>query len=84
MCNLLKEGAIGASVRSSTTISMQVDNNCTIAHSHLCQRKDNFCARVIGQKYKKSLIAQWHKIAKTAPIKKLCCMSSILCYALWG
>ena len=45
----------------------QVGNNCTIAHSHLCQCKDNFCARVIGQKPKKAQIAQWHKIAKTSP-----------------
>jgi hypothetical protein len=42
-------------------------HNCTIAPSHLCQRKDNFCARVIAMCNSITQITQLHKFAKTAP-----------------
>ena len=49
----------------------EVGNNCTIAHSHLCQRKDNFCARVIGPKPKKH---KWHNCVNKTTLSWLSCI----------
>ena len=51
-------------------------HNYTIS---LCQREDNFCARVIGDVQLITPITQLHKFAKTAPKAKTNSTLTLLC-----